>query len=260
MPKVRVLACVDPEQHAALVRLAVQASNELGSPIGVPEIYRRLLRAGLRVAEKCAACRAGACEIDHVVAAEIPVAKTPVVEIEAPVIRVEAGLPEIELVPEQQAPPGAEPPNIAPPSESGAKQAPLFTLESSGVAAATPKKRSRAKKKPAAGNTEGAGPSEHKRLVTLYHDEFVAARGKPPAYTPRDFATIARMLCDHGVEKAGAIIRAAFANAFWRDKATIAIIAADPSRFIGTEREKPGATTRTAQHEELPEGLRSCAE
>lgn len=74
---------------------------------------------------------------------------------------------------------------------------------------------------------------DFQRITHTYFACFTEARGQRPTFTTRDGAAVKQLIRAAGVERAEAALRAAFEDPYWRGKATIATIAADPSRFLG---------------------------
>jgi hypothetical protein len=85
--------------------------------------------------------------------------------------------------------------------------------------------------------------AEHSRVTKHYFAAFKATRGVDPVFTGREAATVYQLIDKTGVERAIAAITRAYENKFTRDLATIASIAADPSKHLG----KQEATTSSFQ-------------
>lgn len=84
-----------------------------------------------------------------------------------------------------------------------------------------------------------------RRITHIYFACFAEARGTRPTFTDRDGAAVKQLIRVAGAERAEQAIRAAFSDSYWKSKATIATIAADPSRHLGDV--KPSATKGTLQ-------------
>lgn len=82
---------------------------------------------------------------------------------------------------------------------------------------------------------DGKGPSgaDYQRVTSAYFAHFTKARGMQPTFRDAEGAAVKHLIVANGVERAERAIVAAFADPFWRSKATIITIAADPSRHLG---------------------------
>ncbi len=85
---------------------------------------------------------------------------------------------------------------------------------------------------------------ETETVLATYREAFQGARRTVPPETPRDTKDAERLVtaCG-GVDEACDVIRKAFADDYWKGKATLRTIAADPARFMGTASPKAGKVT-----------------
>lgn len=77
-------------------------------------------------------------------------------------------------------------------------------------------------------------PAEHVRLKRAYLESFRVARGEDAVFGGKEAHAISDLIRTLGIERAEAAVVGAFRDHFWRSKATILSIAADPSRHLGT--------------------------
>lgn len=86
--------------------------------------------------------------------------------------------------------------------------------------------------------------SEDKRLViATYSAQFAEARGLRPAIGAKEGKAANDLVRAVGAQSACEAIRSAFADPFWKSKATLLSIAADPSRHLGTVAATPKTTS-----------------
>lgn len=90
-------------------------------------------------------------------------------------------------------------------------------------------------------------PIGYPETARLYFETFEQARGVRPVFMAREGKALRTLLAAVGVERAQAAIRNAFADTWWRDKATILTIAADPSRHLSAPRSPASAKPLTLQ-------------
>lgn len=84
---------------------------------------------------------------------------------------------------------------------------------------------------------------QHGEVVDAYFAAFEAYRGTKPTFGARDGAAVKSLLaqCANNASRAIEVIRSAFTGEPWlADRATIALIAADPSKYLG--KAKPSGT------------------
>lgn len=85
------------------------------------------------------------------------------------------------------------------------------------------------------GSVTHEAETPHQRVVGAYFEAYRAARGSAPTFGPPDGKAVALLLQKVGgdVVRATGIIANAYRDKYWRGKATIQSIAADPSRHEG---------------------------
>lgn len=71
------------------------------------------------------------------------------------------------------------------------------------------------------------------RVTAIYFGRFTQARGIRPQFDAAEGRAVKSLISRMGVDDACKAIEHAFADAFWRQRATILSIAADPSRHMG---------------------------
>jgi len=81
-------------------------------------------------------------------------------------------------------------------------------------------------------------PEQLTLLRDVYFLLFAEARGERPSFGDREGKAIKDLLRAEGFDRAKKAIVTAFADEFWRSKATICTIAADPSRHLGEPSQK----------------------
>lgn len=96
------------------------------------------------------------------------------------------------------------------------------------------KTRQRGKKAPATAKPKPAPRPDFRKVVESYYQHFTNARGEKPAFCAMDGKAINALLVSLGsFEECDRIIAAVYADKFWGSKATIQMIARDPSKFKG---------------------------
>ena len=93
-------------------------------------------------------------------------------------------------------------------------------------------------------NLDPEEAAKHQALVLLYFERFEAVRGTKPPFDARDGNAVKQLLAKCGAETGAAAIRGAFADTFWRGKATIRTIANEPAKFVGLKAHPPGRGAR----------------
>ena len=98
---------------------------------------------------------------------------------------------------------------------------------------------------PVAKDDDADSPSsEDTRLViATYSAQFTEARGLRPSIGAREGKAANELVRAVGAQSACEAIRSAYADPFWKGKATLLSIAADPSRHLGTVAATPKATS-----------------
>jgi hypothetical protein len=98
--------------------------------------------------------------------------------------------------------------------------------------------------------------SERAAVLKCYRDSFNEARGEPPSVSAREAKAAGDLLTRAGsLDAALRVIRAAFASPYWRSKATLLSIAADPSRHLGaTDARQPQLIRSSLQADSGYEG------
>lgn len=81
-------------------------------------------------------------------------------------------------------------------------------------------------------------PAEFTLLRDVYFLLFTEARRERPSFGAREGKALKDLLKAEGFDRAKKAIVAAFADEFWRGKATILTIALDPSRHLGEASQK----------------------
>lgn len=137
-----------------------------------------------------------------------------------------------------KVPPDAESPRTSSPATPDAEsdpprtQGPTKQTSKAGKEAGKDRERSRARQSELP-LTDPKQAAEHTQLVEYYFEQFTAARGVKPPFDGRDGKAAKTLLGQCGLEGARNAVRGAFSDEWWRTKATIRSIAAEPAKFIG---------------------------
>jgi hypothetical protein len=94
---------------------------------------------------------------------------------------------------------------------------------------------------------DGPSAADCRRVTDAYFAAFTSARGARPPFGAREGKAVKDIVSAVGVDSACAVVAAAFADDFWKGKATILIIASDPSRHIGDAPKSKGKTASSLQ-------------
>ena len=93
---------------------------------------------------------------------------------------------------------------------------------------------------------------QHSELTKLYFDLYAEARGVKPPFDSRDGKAVRDLLAACGAAMAADAIRGAFADNWWRCKATIRDVALQPARFLGLK--SRGSLAPPLQHRQPDSG------
>lgn len=98
--------------------------------------------------------------------------------------------------------------------------------------------------------------SDRRAVLDCYSDSFRTARGEPPSISAREAKAATDLLSRTGsLDAALRVIRTAFASPYWKSKATLLSIAADPSRHLGqTDARRPAPIRSSLQPDSGYEG------
>lgn len=98
--------------------------------------------------------------------------------------------------------------------------------------------------RPEAKQESTVDPADHGRVKAEYLRAFRDARGTEAPFGAREAAAVNKLIDGIGADKAVAAIQNAFADRFWRGRATILTILNDPAQHLGLR--SPDSGTRSS--------------